>query len=281
MTSAFGRLRTIIGGIRFEDASYKVHSSITYYPNFVRVYIPKNPYSKLMQGMEYRQPNNRTKIGSRISLEDNIERAVRRTRRRINDYLLCNDFDLFTTFTFDPSKVNRHDPNACKTKMSDWLKNQQKIWGKFRYLIVPEFHKDKTSLHFHALLGNYAGHLKNSNIKHNGRTVYNITSYRSGFSTAVKIDNKEKVASYVQKYITKDMPTFFGKNRYWVSKGLKLPLTIENSLSDEWDYQENSLWSHENEYGLTIAVLNSFVPASVLHLASKDSPGLAISELGA
>jgi len=45
----------------------------------------------------------------------------------------------------------------------------------------------------------------------------------------IQIDNVEKVSSYVRKYITKDMPTFHGKNRYFCSQGLQRPEVHKNS----------------------------------------------------
>jgi hypothetical protein len=119
--------------------------------------------------------------------------------------------------------------------MGYWLNNQRILHGKFKYLIVPEYHKDNKSLHFHGLFLGYNGNLVDSGRTKNGRTIYNINSYRAGFTTAVRIDNREKVASYVAKYITKDMPKFRNKQRYWCSNGLKRPLKIVNPKLTEKD----------------------------------------------
>ncbi|MDN5274247.1 MAG: hypothetical protein JWP06_148 [Candidatus Saccharibacteria bacterium] len=176
------------------------------------------------------------------------ERSLRRTKTEIKDIILCNHFDLFATFTFNKDRQN---VDVCKSKMQYWLQSQQKIHGKFDYLIVPEFHKDGVSIHFHALLSNYTGKIEDSGHK-SGKTqkiIYNITSYRSGFSTATEIDgdktSRDMVANYVTKYITKDMPQFAGKKRYWVSKGLIRPIKSYNEDVPEPDLFTDTF---EDEY---------------------------------
>ena len=180
-----------------------------------------------------------TSRGSDLS---NLEDSVRRTKMTISDIIICNEFDLFCTFTFDPKKcIDRNNPIELKNKMSKWLKNQRDLHGHFDYLIVPEFHKDGKAIHFHALFKNYRGTLKEASTKNKNykRRTYNIKSYRLGYSTAVQIDNNiEKVGSYVKKYITKDMPKFPGKKRYWCSTGLIRPITDVNPTIDPFTAAE-------------------------------------------
>ena len=217
-----------------------IYAKATYYPNFVRIYIPKEPYPKHPEGFEKPATKGSLRTQADELDETDTERSIRRTRKKIKDYVLCNEFELFATFTF---KNDRQNIDRCKTRMADWLKNQRSRISKFDYIIVPEFHKDKQSLHFHALFRGYKGKLVQSlnattaqPIKQNGHNVYEIPGYTLGF-TNVKIidkniDSQTKVGFYIQKYITKDMPLFFGKNRYWNSKGLNLPKTEDNP--QEW-----------------------------------------------
>ena len=159
--------------------------------------------------------------------------SILRTKTTIRDIVLCNDFELFATFTFDPSKVDRYNYHACSYKMRAWLHHQKDLAtlrGKdFKYLIIPERHKDG-AIHFHALLSGYSSTLKDSGLKTSSlRPIYNITSFRSGFTTAVPIDSKESVSSYVTKYITKDLISEFKKQRFFCSKGLLRPTKVINS----------------------------------------------------
>lgn len=155
--------------------------------------------------------------------------SLSRTKSLIRDLVLANDFDLFCTFTFDPDKVNRFSFESCWSKMSRWLHHQKENNPDFSYLIVPEHHKDG-AWHFHALISHYSGTLRDSKHKSSsGRIVYNMTSYRSGFSTAVKIDNREAVSNYVTKYITKDFIKKFNQRRFFCSRNLNRPIKVSNS----------------------------------------------------
>lgn len=208
------------------DAHIIVNNFVKVYPNGkIKVFEYSKPFYKRKDGFEPHEAieafstTERSSQASKVGSND--IRSLRRSKTLISDIILCTDFDMFATFTF---KEDRQDLQKCKSKMSEWLHSQQKKWGKFQYLIVPEFHKDKKSLHFHALLKNYKGHLKKTNKKINKRTAYNITSYQKGYTTVIKIDNIEKVSSYVKKYITKEMPST-GKNarKFWNSRNLPRP----------------------------------------------------------
>jgi len=164
--------------------------------------------------------------------------SLQRSKTLITDYTLANQFDLFTTFTFDPKKVDSLDIALAKSKMSKWLNNARRHSPDLIYLIVPELHKSGR-IHFHALMKNYNGILTPSYTKSGrirtskGRVVFDIGQYHWGFSTAVRIDNVEKVSSYMQKYVTKDMLKIGNKKRFWVSKGLNKPIKTYNV--NMWD----------------------------------------------
>lgn len=159
--------------------------------------------------------------------------SLSRTKALVRDLVLCNDFELFCTFTFDPEKVDSFKLNRCWTKMSIWLhhqRNNSREQGKeFKYLIIPEKHKSGR-WHFHALISGYTSTLKDSGLKTQTlRPIYNITSFRSGFTTAVEIDSKDGVSNYVTKYITKDFITSFNQRRFFCSRNLVRPIKTLNS----------------------------------------------------
>lgn len=187
------------------------------------IIIYKNPYQLPSEINRKKEKKKKTND------DDSIHRSIRRTKTTISDIVKCNEFDYFCTFTFDRRKVDRYNIGRCKHVMSNWLHRQRLHSPELHYLIVPEFHKDK-ALHFHALIKGYNGRLKDSGKTKNGRKIYNIPGYRSGFSTAVAIDNHYAVSSYIKKYITKDMPVIHGKKRYWISRNLVRPRTFTNSF---------------------------------------------------
>ncbi|TAL14827.1 hypothetical protein EPN95_01210 [Patescibacteria group bacterium] len=188
---------------------------------YKRPYSPKPYKEKNMSKMSFR------------SLEESQEFSIRRTRRTLHDLVRCNNFDLFVTFTFDPKKVNRYDMGATFVKMQSWLWRQHQKNHDFKYLIVPEKHKDG-AIHFHALMADYPFSLKKTNVIQDSRRVFNITAFRFGFTNATYLpdDDKDKVGNYIAKYITKDMITLHNKRRYWSSKNLKKPITYYNSVYD-------------------------------------------------
>ena len=198
------------------------------YPDMIRIYIYKTPYALPEPTTRQYKKLKRKKNGID---DESIHRSIRRTKSTIADLVLCNNFEFFCTFTFDKRKVDRYNVNACKRVMSTWLHRQRQHSPELEYLIVPEFHKDG-ALHFHALISNFNGRLKDSKKMQNGRKVYNMTGYRSGFTTAVPIDhNKAAVSNYIKKYITKDMPMIHNKKRYWVSNNLQRPVKKINIFS--------------------------------------------------
>lgn len=160
--------------------------------------------------------------------------SLSRTKATVKDIVLCNDFELFCTFTFNPKHVDSFTFSKCWLKMSTWLHHQRdnsRSKGvEFKYLIIPEQHKSGR-WHFHALISGYTSVLKDTGLKSASlRPIYNVTSFRSGFTTAVPIDNKGAVSQYVTKYITKDFVKTFNQRRFYCSRNLVRPIIASNSV---------------------------------------------------
>lgn len=158
--------------------------------------------------------------------------SLKRTKSLVRDIVLCNDFELFCTFTFNPKKCDSFNLAQCWHKMTVWLNHQRensRLNGReLKYLIIPEQHKSGR-WHFHALIGGYNGSLRSSGLfSASSRPVYNITSFRSGFTTAVQIDSKEGVSNYVTKYITKSFVKTFNQRRFFSSRNLTRPTRTLN-----------------------------------------------------
>lgn len=136
-------------------------------------------------------------------------RAAHRAKRRLYDLALCNDFDLFVTFTLDADKIDRYDYKPIVRKLGQWLSNRVTRKG-LRYVLVPELHKDG-ALHFHGLINSEAVKLEKARnpkgrlVKDKGgKQVYNVTDWGVGFTTAVFLTGDyAAVCHYIAKYITK------------------------------------------------------------------------------
>jgi len=232
-----------------------VDAQATHYPNMIQIYIPKHPILRNPTGVKKTKHQSLEEEAGIYEKEKNQERSIRRAKKKTGDYILCNSFDLFATFTI---RDDRQNSDHSKQKVLNWLKNQRNRKGKFQYVIVPEFHKDLRSLHFHALLGNYTGTIEKAinpktghQLKQHGRNVSQIGGYTLGFTNVMHVNDKpidrSKLSAYLKKYITKDMPSFHGRQRYWASKGLILPELEDNP--DEWYKHATPDWIQENDNG--------------------------------
>ncbi len=218
------------------DFYQEIHSILKIYPDRVRLF--RYEKSSSFQRFDLAERKPKRERMSHVVDPDAEKQSLRRAKTKVMDIALCNDFELMVTFTFSPKKVDRFNDEVVKRCLYNWVNHQRSQYGKFNYVLMPERHKTG-ALHFHGIFGNYQGPLKSSGVMQGGRMVYNLTSYQSGFTTAVYMDNKEKAVNYVTKYITKEMPQFRGKQRYWCSNGLKRPLIILNpseSILSEYEF---------------------------------------------
>lgn len=198
------------------------------YPDMIKVVIYKEPKTFVRSDFTKR---NREEVDD-VNYTPSIS-SLNRTKTLVRDLVLCNEFELFCTFTFDPGKVDSFNYTKCWGKMSRWLHHQsdrsREVGKEFKYLIIPEKHKSGR-WHFHALISGYIGSLSPSGYKTSTlRLIYNITSFRSGFTTAVGIDSKEGVSNYITKYITKDFIKSFNQRRFMCSRNLVRPTKTINS----------------------------------------------------
>lgn len=134
------------------------------------------------------------------------KRSYNRARANCFDLLMCNpDLDCFVTFTVDPGQADRENYNEICKKLSVWLSNRVQRRG-LKYVLVPEYHKDGKSIHFHGLTNWEALELVDSGHRRRGSKVYNVRDLPLGFSTAIRIEGEDatrKVSKYIWKYMTK------------------------------------------------------------------------------
>lgn len=159
----------------------------------------------------------KVKVGGDLEVrEDSLKRA----KDKIQDIVLCNNFDYFVTLTFNPKKVDSYDVEEVKRVVKNWLNNGVKR-RNFAYIAIPEYHKSGR-IHIHALMsGNLQ--LEESGKCHNGKIIYNLSDWSDnyGFCTAIPVDgNIPALSYYITKYITKGNDKIFGRF-YWSSKNLR------------------------------------------------------------
>lgn len=207
--------------------SYKLHNFVKVYPDFARYYELRTPVECIIDGWETEKHDKKGSKTPQIK-PDSLIKSIARTKTVISDIVLSNRFEYFVTFTF---ARDRQDILLCKERLTFWLNNCRKKYGDFEYLLVPEWHKKKDAIHFHGLFKNFNVPLLDSGKKIKGRKAFNIPSYKLGFSTAVQMDSSPRTASYIKKYVTKEIyeeTKTKNSKRYWVSRNLQRPKKIHN-----------------------------------------------------
>lgn len=201
--------------------------------------------------------------------ERSAKNSLNRTKQALYQYSRQGNWEFFITLTFDGDKVDRYDFDLCMKKANIWFNHQRtRSASDLMYLFVPEQHKDG-AWHIHGVIANVgdmkiedSGRVaigKNSYVRTDKNshypTIYNLSGWRFGWSTATKVRDNHKVVTYITKYITKDLcKVTKGKKRYYHSKNIPEPIehgylvescdveefirTFENSLDCELVYSK-------------------------------------------
>lgn len=185
-----------------------------------------------------------------VSFDVSARTSLSRTKQKVYQYARSNSWDWFVTFTFDSKKVDRYDYDSCSKHLKQWLDYIRRLSPGLAYVVVPEQHKDG-AYHFHGLFsgvkesllefsGKYViSRFKDSSgrlrFRKTDRKIYRISKYKLGWMTATAVTDRDKVVSYITKYLTKElMVGIYGKKRYWTSRNLFLPVE-DVYLVDGWD----------------------------------------------
>lgn len=238
-------------------------------------------YADRVEVIKYGHVKRKPKVPTRRAIEPKIRepdeqelyeyQQAQKIRRKIKYYCLSNEFDLFWTLTFDDEKVDAKNYPYAKQRLRAWLKYQREIYGKFDYIFVAELHKSGR-IHFHGITFGFNPPLSearipktNRLIKKNGRQIYNAPIWKNGFSTVSKIQDKNKTANYISKYITKDLmaiPSGYHQPRYFVSRGLKKPEISFDLIADQKlekftpDFISGQIDMETFEFEKTISIYN-------------------------
>lgn len=183
-----------------------------------------NPFTREFETIE----REKIKDESRSKLVSN-----NRAKQKIYEIARSNMWEYFITLTF---KEDRYNYELLTKKLSKWINNVRTNYAPgMKYIFVPELHKDG-ALHFHGIVSNI-GNLPLVDSGHtdkNGNPIYNIDCYKMGFTTATKVTDSGRVASYMTKYITKDLISYSkGKKKYWASKNLNKPCITDYHITSE------------------------------------------------
>lgn len=193
-----------------------------------------------------------------------FSQSISRSKARIFELAMCNEFRFFCTFTQDKTKRDRFDLFEFRKDFSQFIRNQNRFRAeneKIKYLLIPEQHKDG-AWHMHGLLqGLTKNDLKEFTLKDNipkrikdqirkGERVYDWLKYRNsfGFFTCTEIKDTGACARYITKYVSKDLQRTVhesGEHLFFTSKGLKGREVILKNCHEQCPVSE---WDFENDY---------------------------------
>lgn len=161
-----------------------------------------------------------------------------RTKSRVLELALCNDWQYFVTLTINGDKQDRHCLANYIKSLGVWIGNYNKKYNtKLSYLIVPEQHKDG-AWHCHGL---FNGVSADSLVKNQfGYLDLPYYQNRFGYISLSPVKNKNKCSTYVSKYIVKQYENTalsgieIGKHMFYASRGLQGKQLVE--VGDVDDY---------------------------------------------
>lgn len=157
--------------------------------------------------------------------------SLKRTKNEIFNISRQCEWKYMVTLTFSKAKVDRYSFSDCMKKANNWFANQRRQYAKnLQYMFVPEEHKDG-AWHIHGLIAQCDGMKFTDGGKRTeeGQIIYNLDSWKNGWSTAVQIGNTQedimRVSTYITKYITKDLcAKTKGQRRYYRSQNIPKPI---------------------------------------------------------
>lgn len=152
-----------------------------------------------------------------------IASSMGRTVNAVYHKARSNTWDWFVTLTFNPDLVDSFDYQLTVRKLKTWIDYMRRSSPDIGYIIVPEKHKSGR-YHFHGLFRACDGidFRPSGKTDHKGNPIYNVGSYKLGWSTATRIVDQSRVTKYLAKYISKDLcQVAFNKKRYWCSRNLE------------------------------------------------------------
>lgn len=196
--------------------------------------------------------------------------SLRRTVICMNMLLNMNDFDWFWTLTFDKERIDRTNDKAVFDCYKKYINNIKHKYPSFKYMCFPERHEDGC-FHFHLLTAGLSvkqmGLVNSGKVccswatckegvaskayyektKHkflnketDGETLYNITTFAYGYTTASRIVSRERCNSYVKKYVEKALgSTEVFKKRFYYSSNLNVPDIVKRLIGADFDCPED------------------------------------------
>lgn len=178
--------------------------------------------------------------------------SVSRLKSRVQELILCNNWNCFVTFTLDKAKRNRDsiEPFEDLTRHLKYIR--QTRCPELRFMLLLEQHKNG-GYHGHALMYLPADFIADEFIiNENGYFEWFDISSRFGFMSIKPYDGTLKACNYVTKYVTKDLipgrvlRTSKGLNKAYVIRNVSIGISSNVSNVFRSEYVISVLMSVES-----------------------------------
>lgn len=170
-------------------------------------YLKEGTWMNPFTGIEELAPHFLDEEDESAKKERSVRSSRNRTVNKVYHIARSNTWDWFVTLTFNPEKVDSFDYEACVKKLSVWLMHCRRSAPDLGYIMVPEKHPTSGRFHFHGLFrdADGLGFKDSGHVDKSGNRIYNIGSYKLGFTTATRVGDQARVTRYIAKYISKDV----------------------------------------------------------------------------
>lgn len=179
--------------------------------------------------------------------------SISRTKRRLREICLCNDFTHFVTFTVNSKNADRFSLDEVQDLLKKYNKALKRKYNDYAYVFITEKHENG-AFHFHGLIKGLSLH-NGFEYNENGCLTIPLFSNNVGFDCILEIDTSncgyDRLCSYIQKYITKDMCKKYNGQLYFCSKGLKRAdryLIKDVPLDIKWDFENDFVCIKDFDY---------------------------------
>ena len=186
---------------------------------------------------------------------DKFAQSYCRARSKVLQYLLCNQWDYFITITVSPERFDRWNLKSIHEYLSQWIRDYRKKYGvPFRYVLVPEHHKDG-AWHFHGMIAGICPEHVSSFVPGLHPRDLVIKGYKNfgkladavGYVSMSELKNPVGAAFYVTKYITKEHAcSDFYDHLYYNSQGLKTAKPVADCYT--YDASLEAAMEFENDF---------------------------------
>lgn len=219
----------------------------------VPVHISEKISNYKMDAVEYKEFERGDLEENELKNLHSILNSRNRTIKNMYNIVRSNNWDWFSTFTFDPKKINSSNLDSVFYEMGLYFKKLKKAYPDMKYFYVPELHADKKKYHIHALVSGLPDYLFKYNGEYNGKDVYHLVNYILGFDTNTRVCDNDKVVRYITKYITKDLCDNTKNKRRFIysmncNKPIEMNVKVKNCLELFESIKENVNYTKTVEY---------------------------------